>query len=166
MVAFIPPSPTYYLVRFLMAYDYKQGFFKPKHPEKYIGDPTNIVYRSGWEKRVMDSLDINSNITRWASEEIIIPYKSPVDNKWHRYYVDFYVEAVGRDGGIKKMLIEVKPKAQTQAPKEQKRRSKRYITEVMTYGVNQAKWKAAEDFCHDKGWEFVILTEQELFKKK
>ena len=148
-----------------MAYDYKQGFFSPKFPKKYIGDPTNIVYRSGWEKRVMQTLDENTNVLRWASEEIVIPYISPIDNRLHKYFVDFYVEARAPDGSIKKMLIEVKPQAQTQPPKAPKRRTKRYISEVMTYGVNEAKWKAAREFCLDKGWEFRIITEAELFKK-
>ena len=146
--------------------NYKQGFFKPKNPKKYIGDPTNIVYRSGWERRVMQSLDDNLNVIRWASEEVVIPYRSPVDNKIHRYFVDFYVEAIGRDGETRIMLLEVKPKDQTQEPKKPKRTTKRFITEVMTYGVNQAKWKAAEEYCKSKGWEFQILTEQELFGKK
>ena len=148
-----------------MAYDYKQGFFKPKFPKKYIGDPTNIVYRSGWEKRVMQTLDENSNVIRWASEEIIIPYMSPIDNRPHRYFPDFYVEARSPDGSVKKMLLEVKPAAQTQPPKAPKRRTKRYISEIMTYGVNEAKWKAAKEFCDEKGWEFRIITEAELFKK-
>lgn len=130
-----------------------------------MGDSSNIVYRSGWEKRVMDWADTNPNVVRWSSEEIVIPYRSPVDNRYHRYFVDFYVEAVGRDGGVRKMLLEVKPKAQTQEPKEQKRKSKRYITEVVTYGINQAKWKAAEEFCKDKGWEFLLITEEQLFRK-
>ena len=148
-----------------MAHNYKQGFFKPRNPKKYIGDPTNIVYRSGWEKRVMEWLDSNLNVVRWGSEEVIIPYVSPIDNKVHRYFTDFYVEAVGRDGGVRKMLLEVKPKAQTQEPKKPQRTTKRYITEVMTYGINQAKWKAAEDFCRNRGWEFKVITETELFKK-
>ena len=148
-----------------MAHNYKQGFFKPQNPKKYIGDPTNIVYRSGWEKRVMDWADTNSNVLRWCSEEVVIPYVSPVDGRYHRYFVDFFVEAKGRDGSIRKMLLEVKPKAQTQEPKVQSRKTKRYITEVVTYGVNQAKWKAAEDYCKDKGWQFLIVTEEQLFKK-
>lgn len=148
-----------------MAYGYKQGFFSPKFPKKYIGDPTNIVYRSGWEKRVMQSLDENTNVLRWASEEIVVPYISPIDNRPHRYFVDFYVEARAVDGSIKKMLLEVKPAAQTQPPKSPKRKTKRYISEVMTYGVNEAKWKAAKEFCKDKGWEFRLITEAELFKK-
>lgn len=145
---------------------FKQGLFHPKNPKKYMGDSTNIVYRSGWEKRVMQYLDENINVIRWASEEIIIPYISPIDNRPHRYYPDFYVEATAKDGTTKKMLLEVKPKAQSVPPKPQNRKTKRYLSEVMTYGINQAKWTAAKDFCIDKGWEFKVITESELFNKK
>lgn len=148
-----------------MAHNYKQGFFRPQNPKKYMGDPTNIVYRSGWEKRVMDWCDTNPNIKQWSSEEIVIPYKSPVDNRWHRYFVDFYVEAVRSDGQAVKMLLEVKPKAQTQEPTPSKRKTKRYITEVVTYGINQAKWNAAEEYCKDRGWQFMLITEEQLFRK-
>jgi hypothetical protein len=148
-----------------MAHNYKQGFFTPQNPKKYMGDSKNIVYRSGWEYRVMNWADTNPNVVRWCSEEIVIPYISPVDNRPHRYFVDFYVEAIGSDGETKKLLLEVKPKAQTQPPKEMKRKTKRYITEVVTYGVNQAKWKAAEEFCKDKGWDFMLITEEQLFRK-
>ena len=145
---------------------YKQGFFRPTNPEKYLGDPTNIVFRSGWEREVMRWCDTNLNIVKWSSEETVIPYKSPLDGKVHRYFVDFYVEAIGKDGQKKTMLIEVKPAAQTKEPKKQTRKTKRYITEVMTWGVNEAKWKAAEEYCQQKGWEFRILTEKEIFAKK
>ena len=110
----------------------------------------------------MQSLDDNINVLRWASEEVIIPYISPVDNRPHRYFPDFYVEAKNPDGTIKKMLLEVKPKAQTKPPSVPKRKTKRYITEVMTWGVNEAKWKAAENYANDRGWEFIVLTENHL----
>lgn len=147
-----------------MAYGYKQGFFKPQNPKKYKGDPNNIVYRSGWEKRVMNWCDTNNNVVSWASEEIVIPYISPVDNRPHRYFVDFYVEAYDSNGRKQIYLLEVKPKGQTKEPIPQKRKTKRYITEVVTWGVNQAKWKAAEEFCADRGWQFKIITETDLFK--
>jgi hypothetical protein len=149
-----------------MATNFKQGFFKPKYPDKYRGDASNIVYRSGWEKRVMQSLDENMNIISWSSEEIVIPYQSPVDNKIHRYFIDFYVEAKMPDGSIKVMLLEVKPVAQTMEPKSTGRKTKRFINEVVTYGVNQAKWNAASKYAQKMGWEFKIITENELFKKK
>lgn len=148
-----------------MANNYKQGFFKPKNPHKYRGDPTNIIYRSGWEKDVMRWCDETSNVIAWGSEEIIIPYISPLDNRMHRYYVDFYVEAIGKDGTVKVMLLEVKPLAQTKEPKRPKRNTKRFLTEVATYGINKAKWDAAQKYCQNKGWEFRLITEKDLFQK-
>ena len=148
-----------------MVSNYKQGFYKPQHPEKYRGDPTNIVYRSGWEKRVMDWCDTNKNVISWSSEEIVIPYMSPIDNRMHRYFVDFYVEALDNNGKKQVYLLEVKPRGQTQEPMPQKRKTKRYINEVFTWGVNQAKWKAAENYCKHKGWIFRLITEADLFKK-
>jgi hypothetical protein len=147
-----------------MAFEYKQGFFKPQFPEKYKGDANNIVYRSGWEKKVMNWCDTNKNVISWSSEEVVIPYVSPIDNRHHRYFVDFYVEALDNNGNKQVYLLEVKPRGQTQEPKKQSRRTKRYITEVMTWGINQAKWKAAEDFCENRGWTFRLITEEDLFK--
>lgn len=142
-----------------MAYS---GTFRPRNPQKYIGDHTNIVYRSSWECRVMNWLDKNPSIISWASEEVIIPYRSPVDGKMHRYFPDFVVKSRGKDGSTKTMMIEVKPKKQTQAPQVQRRVTKRYITEVATWGVNQAKWKAAQEYCLDRGWQFMLMTEDHL----
>jgi len=142
-----------------MAYS---GTFRPRNPQKYIGDHTNIIYRSSWECRVMDWLDRNPNIVSWASEEVIIPYKSPVDGKMHRYFPDFVVKSRGNDGKTKTMMLEVKPKKQTKAPIPQRRVTKQYITEVTTWGVNQAKWKAATEYCLDRGWQFMLITEDHL----
>jgi hypothetical protein len=142
-----------------MAYS---GLFKPRNPAKYIGDHTNIVYRSSWECKVMSWLDNNPDILSWASEELIVPYKSPVDNKWHRYFPDFLVKVKTKDGKLKTMMLEVKPKKQTQSPEQKKRITKQYINEVTTWGVNQAKWKAAEEYCIDRGWTFQLITEDHL----
>jgi hypothetical protein len=142
-----------------MAYS---GLFKPKNPQKYIGDYTNIVYRSSWECKVMTWLDNNHDIISWASEELIIPYKSPVDNRWHRYFPDFVVKVRTKDGKLKTMILEIKPKKQTLPPEPRKRVTKQYINEVATYGVNQSKWKAATEYCADRGWEFRVLTEEHL----
>jgi hypothetical protein len=32
----------------------------------------------------------------------------------------------------------------------------------MEYGKNQAKWKAAREYCADRGWNFQIMTEKQL----
>ena len=142
-----------------MAYS---GRFTPKNPQKYIGDPKNIIYRSSWECKMMSYFDRETSIISWASEELIIPYISPVDGKWHRYFPDFLVKSRTKDGKLKTLLIEVKPKKQTHEPEQRKRITKQYINEVTTWGVNQAKWKAAQEYCDDRKWEFKLITEDHL----
>ena len=136
---------------------YKQGKYIPRLPKKYKGDYRNIVYRSSWEYKFMQWCDATPSVLEWGSEEIAIPYISPVDGKRHKYYPDFYVKVKN-----KKYMVEVKPNRQTKEPKTQKKLTKRYVTEVVTYSVNRAKWKAAEEFCKDFGWEFMLITEKEL----
>lgn len=143
-----------------------KGFFKPKNPQKYKGDPTNIVFRSSWELKLMMYLDIHNDVVKWGSEEIIIPYRSPIDNKIHRYFVDFIVTKINKDGKKETVLIEVKPFRQTKEPIKPKKMSKKFLTEVKDWGVNTAKWKAAEEFCKNRGWQFKIFTEYELGIKK
>ena len=142
-----------------------KGKFKPKYPNKYLGDPTNIIYRSSWERQCMVYFDNNPNIVKWGSEEVIVPYRSPIDGRYHRYFVDFVVKAKQADGTVKVSLVEVKPLRQTRPPEIQKRKTKRYLNEVTTYLVNEAKWKAAEKYCKDRDWNFQIITENELGRK-
>ena len=139
-----------------------QGKFRPRNYQKYKGDPTNIIYRSKWELKFMSWCDSNRSIFQWASEEIIIPYKSPVDNRWHRYYPDFYMKVQESNGSIKQYVIEVKPLRQTVKPKIPKRKTKSYIYETIEYAKNQAKWQAAKAYCKDRRYEFKVVTEREL----
>lgn len=142
-----------------MAY---KGYFKPRNPSKYKGDPTNIIYRSRWEAKFMKYLDDHPDVLSWASEEVIVPYRSPVDGKAHRYFPDFLVRKRNPAGVIETLMVEIKPADQTKEPIKKKTINKAYVNEVMTWGVNQAKWKAAKEFCDDRRWKFVILTEKEL----
>jgi hypothetical protein len=142
-----------------MAYS---GKFSPKNVNKYLGDPTNIWYRSLWERRVMVHLDDNPNVVEWSNEEIVIPYLSPVDNRWHRYFPDFFARIRNRNGLLEAMILEVKPKSQSIPPTPKKRVTKQYINEVMTWGVNEAKWKAAVEYCKDRKWTFKVITEEDL----
>ena len=139
-----------------------KGKYQPKNPQKYRGDVTNIIYRSLWERKFLIYCDTNENVIEYASEEICLPYRSPIDNKIHRYFPDFYIKVKESNGEIKKYLIEIKPKKQTIEPIPQKRKTKGYIYEVYEYAKNQAKWTAAEEFCKDRQWEFKVLTEQDL----
>ena len=137
-----------------MAYSGKN---KPRNPKKYKGDPTKIIYRSLWERKFMNFCDTKPSVTKWASEEIFIPYRSPKDGKIHRYYPDFYMKTGGKES-----IIEIKPLKQCSPPKEPKRKTARYKAECLTYLVNQAKWKYAKKWCKARGLSFVVLTEKDL----
>ena len=139
-----------------------KSIFKPTKPKKYKGDARNIICRSSWERRFCNWCDINESILEWGSEEFWIPYLSPIDNRTHRYFPDFIIKVKESTGVIKTYVIEVKPKRQTKPPIKKKRVSKSYIYEMKTYSVNQAKWKAADEWCKDRKIEFKIITENEL----
>ena len=144
-----------------------KSLYKPTNPQTYIGDTNNIICRSSWERRFCIWCDKNDNIIEWGSEEFWIPYRSPVDNRVHKYFPDFFIKVRESNGNIKKYVIEVKPYKQTQQPNvTPKRKSKSWLYEVKTYAVNQAKWKAAREFCADRLLEFKIITENELGLKK
>ena len=115
----------------------------------------------------MRHLDQSSGVLKWSSEEIIVPYRSPIDGRRHRYFPDFWVRVKTSDGTIQESLIEITPKAQTRPPKgppKDNRKRRRYLREVKTWGINEAKWKAAVSYCKDKNWEWKILTEDNLTK--
>ena len=139
-----------------------KGKYRPIHPEKYKGDPTNIIWRSLWERKFCVYCDSNTNIIEWQSEEFCITYRSPIDNKIHRYFPDFFIKYKDTDGKIKSSLIEVKPLRQTAPPVKPKRQTKKYLSEAFEYAKNQAKWQAAREYCKDRMWEFKVLTEKEL----
>ena len=132
--------------------------YTPIFPEKYAGDPTNIIMRSSWETMFASWCDKNPSVVKWSSEETIIPYRCPTDNHIHRYFVDFKITV----NTGKTYLVEVKPYKQTQLPEYPGKRTKRYLIESLTFMKNQAKWEAATNYAKDRGWEFKIITEHEL----
>ena len=139
-----------------------KSIYKPSNPQKYKGNPDNIICRSSWERKFCRWCDLNESIVSWASEEFSIPYVSPVDNRIHRYYPDYLIKVKEKDGMVKTYVVEVKPKKQTVPPQKKSRVTKSYLHECRTYAVNQAKWKAADEFCKDNRIEFRIITEEEL----
>lgn len=145
-----------------MARSYKQGIYKPTNPHKYRGDVTNIIYRSSWEWKFLRWCDLNPSVIEYSSEELVIPYICPTDNRMHRYFTDAVIKVKDASGKIKTYVVEIKPDAQTRPPEVPKRKTKRYIQEVMTWGKNSAKWKYAKEYCKDRGYEFIILTEHHL----
>ena len=142
-----------------MAY---KGKYKVRAPYKYKGNPTKVIYRSLWELKFMTYCDTNINILEWGSEEVYMWYRSPVDNRPHRYFPDFYIKVREKNGTIKKYIIEVKPQTQTKPPARPKRQTKGYLREAFEYAKNQAKWKSANEWCLDRGFEFKVITEKEL----
>ena len=139
-----------------------KGRYTPQNPKKYRCNPHNVIYRSLWERKFMVYCDHSESIIEWGSEEVVIPYKSPWDGRIHRYFPDFYIKIKTNEGTTKKLIVEIKPKKQTKAPKEPERKTKRYLNEVRTWGVNSSKWRYATEWCKDNGMEFKILTEDDL----
>ena len=142
-----------------MAY---KGRYTPKNPQKYVGNPQRIIYRSSWERKLMVYCDTNKDVLEWGSEEVIIPYLSPWDGQVHRYFPDFYVKVKQNTGTIKKFIIEVKPKNQCVPPVESRKKTKKWYKEAKAWGINSAKWKYATEWCDKNDMEFKILTEDHL----
>lgn len=132
------------------------GRFRVSNIKKYKGDYTNIIYRSLWERSTFKWCDENPKIKEWSSEEVVIPYLYEIDNKYHRYYMDLKIKLED-----KTILVEIKPESQTKPPKSQKR-TKRFISESLDFVKNQNKWKAANSYAKDRGWDFQVWTEKTL----
>ena len=138
-----------------MAY---KGRYKIKNPDKYLGNPTNVIFRSLWERNTFRWCENNPKVRAWSSGEIVVPYKCKVDNKLHRYFVDLYVEM----NNGQTILVEIKPKKETLPPKQPKRKTKKFLNEVITFSKNQDKWEAADQYAKHKGWKFQVWTEETL----
>lgn len=141
-----------------------KGPYYPKNREKYIGTDTPI-FRSSWEHRMMYYLDNNPNVVRWGSETVAIPYISPKDGKMHRYFVDFYVEVINREGNRSKLLIEVKPAKKLLPPKTENRSRKTVMTETLEFYINQSKWQSARAYAARNGMEWNIYTEEDILNR-
>lgn len=144
-----------------MAKHFKQGYYTPKNPDKYVGDVTKIRYMSSWELELHKFFDGNPNVIRWASEEIAIPYYKPTDGRIHKYYPDYWVEFRTKTGDIVQEIIECKPAQQTRNPRAG---TKYYLYEQATLAINKAKWAAAEEWCRQRNIRFRIVTEKSIFK--
>jgi hypothetical protein len=136
-----------------MAY---KTIFNPKNPKKYAGNLSKIVCRSLWERNVCKFCDDHPSVIKWSSEEIAIPYTSPIDNKIHNYFPDFLIQFKNQSG-TQTWMIEVKPKKQTLLKENASKKEK------ITWIVNNAKWEAAKQYCNKNNITFKILTEKELF---
>lgn len=141
---------------------YHQGRYTPINKDKYKGDITNIIWRSSWELRFLRWCDTNPSVLEYSSEETVIPYRCGTDGKIHRYFCDFRIKVKASNGDIRTYLVEVKPYKETLPPKTQGKKTRRYLQESFTYIKNQSKWEAARQYCADRNWHFIIITEKEL----
>jgi hypothetical protein len=146
---------------------YRQGYYNLLNPQKYIGDPHKIIFRSSWERRFAIYCDTNERILSWSSEPLQIPYLNPVDREIRPYNVDFYVK-IKTEKGYSEYIVEVKPAKQLKAPQAPKGRitekaMNAYTSQLQTYLINTAKFSAAKEYAKGRGWQFVIVTESMLF---
>lgn len=135
------------------------GRYKVCNVKKYKGDHTNVIYRSMWERLCFKWCDENPKVKEWSSEETVIPYFYDVDKRYHRYFIDLKIKTI--EGNV--ILVEIKPDHQTRPPESQ-RKTKKYLSESLAYVKNQCKWRAADTFAKDRGWQFQIWTEKTLEK--
>ena len=140
--------------------------FIPNNVEKYVGSYP-IVCRSSWEYRYCQWLDINPAVLEWSSEGHCVPYVDPFQPfRKRRYYPDYYV-CMNTGQGKKRFLVEIKPEKDLHPPPKNSKKSKRTLRIMeTTYRVNQAKFKAAQEYCKLMGFEFKVLTENQLFRNK
>lgn len=111
----------------------------------------------------MQYCDLTESVLKWSSEEIIVPYISPLDDKVHRYFVDFWIKTLSPEGTEECMLIEIKPKKRTVKPNTTGKMTRTKVNEMREWIINSSKWEAAKKFCDVRGWKFKILTENEIF---
>lgn len=150
--------------------NYHQGYFIPKNLDKYKGDINDgIIYRSSWEQKFMTYCDLNPSVRFWSSETAVIPYFNPIDQKMHKYYVDFWLMTSTPTGVIKKYLVEIKPSSQLVKPKPlvegkkyKKTQLKSFEWAMVEFIKNSAKWAAATEFCKQYDMKFIVVTEKEL----
>jgi len=145
-----------------MTNSFRQGYYVPRNPAKYLGNPSDIVYRSSWEEKAMRFFDNNPNVLRWSSEPLAIQYVKPTDGKIHRYFPDFWIEVKNANGVIIQELIEIKPEKETMLSKSRSKKGR--LLENTTFAINAAKWTAASNWCKNHGIKFRILTEKDLFQ--
>jgi hypothetical protein len=132
-----------------------KGKYTLKNPQKYLGDTQNVIYRSLWERKLCVYFDTNINVIQWSIEPIGIPYINPIDGKYHKYWIDFWIKVKDKNGNITEKLIEVKPYKFTQPPVKKSKVTKKYVEEVELWVINNSKWKAAKNLCEAKKWDFT-----------
>lgn len=146
---------------------YRQGYYKLENPEKYTGDPTQIIYRSSWEYKFCRYCDHTTEVINWSSEPFSVKYFDPIRKKEREYHIDFYIR-VAKGGTMQNYLVEIKPKDKLKMPvleaRQTLKRLKEYNYAMEEFIVNKAKKEAAEAYAHAMGYKYIIVTEDFLFE--
>ena len=163
--------------------NYNQGNYVPNNKDKVIKLNTQggVYFRSSWEKKIMHWLDYNPTITKWGAECLRIPYQMTHFNngdskiKEHCYYPDFYYEMRLSDGTLKQIVVEVKPmkeynmvialnEGKLSVPEKGAKKLKGFEYDLKMAYKNKNKWETMISWCNKKGYEFIIITEDNLKK--
>jgi hypothetical protein len=156
----------------------KQGWYKVLNAKKFIMQTNEsksvmnsvrinegnleINFKSSLELKAIKYFDMNKFVNKFSLDPFAIKYYKPTTGKFHRYFVDFFVEFENNQ----KFLVEIKSSGETVEPKKPSKKTQKailnYQKAYQTWLVNSAKWKACEEFCKEKGMKFIILTEKEL----
>ena len=136
---------------------FASGEYLVENRTKYVGQKAP-KYRSSWELAFMRMCDAHPNIHKWASENVRIPYRSPLDGKYHNYVPDFMIQYQDKDGTEHVELIEIKPANQTTLENARSR------GQAIQTHINAAKWTAAQEWCKRKGIRFKVINEDQIFQ--
>lgn len=147
---------------------FQQGYYTLMNPQKYIGDPTKIIFRSSWEKKFCVFCDLNEKVLSWSSETIQVPYLHPIDAVTKIYNVDFFMKIRKDDGTETNYIVEVKPSKKLVKPKAPEvriteKKMNGHLVQMKEYLINMHKFKAAQEWAKARGWQFILVTEKFLF---
>jgi hypothetical protein len=98
-----------------------------------------VIYRSSWEKIVLESLDMSTDVSWFSVEPFSVVY---LYDRKRRYTPDLLIRYT--DSTRPLVLVEIKPS---------------YFIKA---AINQAKFKAAEEYCKEKGFIFEVWTEEKI----
>jgi hypothetical protein len=152
------------MINNFMARNYQQGYYEVQNKDKYCGTKTTIRYLSSYELHFFKWADRCPSVLSWSAENTIVPYFNPIKNRQARYIVDIYLKYKDKNGNIREELVEIKPEQQAKKPQKGRKSQKTYETEMMTWIVNESKWKAAQQYAKERGWGFRVITENSIFR--
>ena len=162
-----------------------QGYYKVQNPQKYIGDPSGVIYRSSWEMKFCKWLDYSPSVLKWSSEPMCIKYwdrvsnmekniKERLDNnnprnwKVRNYYTDFWLE-INKGDHIEKWFVEIKPANKLTKPipppiNSSLKQIRNFNMKAKEYLINEGKFSSLNEWAKKHDMLFYVFTEKTLAK--